>query len=58
MWDSHSSHPQALRCLALCPLDIRNRSNSSREGLEEAEDGVVSYSELARAIDSTLVMES
>ena len=58
MWVSHSSHTQAVQRLALCPVDIRNHSNSSGEGLEEGEERVVSYSELARAIDSSLVMES
>ena len=58
MWVSHSSHTHAVQCLALCSVDIRNRSNSSGEGLEEGEEGVVSYPELARAIDSSLAMES
>ena len=58
MWVSYSSHTQAIQCLALCPVDIRNLSNSSGEGQEEGEEGAVSYPELARAIDSSLVMES
>ena len=58
MWDSHSSHTQAVYCLALYLVEIRNRSRSSGEGLEEVQDRVVSYPELARAIDSSLVIES
>ena len=58
MWDSHSSHTQAVQFFTLCPVDLRNRSKSSGEGLEEVEDGVVSYPELASAIDSILIMES
>ena len=58
MCDSHSSYTQAVQCLALGSVDIRNRSKSSGEGLEEGEEGVVSYPELARAIDSSLVVES
>ena len=58
MWVSHSSHTLGVQCLALCPVDIRNRPNSSGKGLEDGEEGVVSYPEMARAIDSILVMES
>ena len=58
MWVSYSSHKQAVQCLALCPVDIRNLAYTSREGLEEEEEGVVSYPELEREIVSSLVMES
>ena len=58
MWVSHSPYTQAVYCLARCPVDIRNPCNSSGEGLEEGEEGAISYPELARAIDSSLIMES
>ena len=58
MWISHSSHTQNDQSLALCPIDIRNLSNSSLGGVEGVEGVVVSYPELARATDSSLVMES
>jgi len=48
----------------VCPVfasmavDIRNHCNSSLGELECVTDSVVSYPELARAIDSSVVMES
>ena len=58
MWTAHLSHTQNDQCLALCPIDIRNQSNSSLGGVGGVVGEVVSYSKLVRAIDSNLVMES
>ena len=47
-------------CPVLSSMSCRHKKlfHSSGEEKEEGEEGVVSYPELARAIDSSLVMES
>ena len=58
MLTSYSSYTENDQCLALCSVDITNRSSSSLRGVEEVEGAVVSYPEVARAINSSFSMES